>query len=223
LKLHRFLIVTVAFLVAFGGYAYSQDDTAATDDTATTDDATDDVADDDASVTFSATVEFVSPVELLAETEYDFQFTVTNTTTVSAYQNWISIVDLYMPTEAYEINVDELMAPDALHAGSWTVKTLPEGQTPTGLRWEFSSGVSSLAYGDIRESENLDFAFRAKTDADASDGFDYKITADSGQYVNGTAYIGGEPGDDTDADDTAADDDASDDAGDDDDSSGCGC
>jgi hypothetical protein len=222
--LHRSLLLTVVFLFAFVGAVWAQDDTVTTDD-----DTTPPVDDDTGTGSeFAATLAFVSPTALEGNIEYEFEFKVTNTTTPSSVHQWISIVDLYMPTSDYSINPD-LASPDALHGGQWnaTLLTETDSSTAVGIRWEFTLGVSSMAYGDIREGEDIDFSFRATTDGSGTDGFDFKITADSANFVSGTAYIGEEPDDDTGADDTGADDTVgADDAGDDDDddsSSGCGC
>ncbi|MCL4233013.1 MAG: hypothetical protein KJ042_00680 [Deltaproteobacteria bacterium] len=204
------------------------------------DDDVDDDADDDTGGDFSATLDFTNPVLLTGAQIYDFEFIVANTTTPGPIQRWINSVDLYMPSEAYVI--DAAHTPDALHWGTWAYELLPGDLGDVGIRWAFTSGGSSAAYGDIREGESLEFAFRATTDAEASDGFDYRIAADSGEYVSGTAcVVEGCDETDDDADDDAdddlhpgdddiADDDADDDAADDDDdddddndSGGCGC
>ena len=203
------------------------------------DDDTDDDVDDDAGDDFSATLDFNNPVLLTGARLYDFEFIVANTTTPGPIQRWINGVDLYMPSDAYAI--DAVHAPDALHWGSWAHELLPGDAGDIGIRWSFTSGGSSAAYGDIREGESLEFAFAATTDVEASDGFDYRIVADSGEYISGTACIvaGCDEADDDAADDDAHDDDlhADDDAGTDDDaggdddddddndsgSGGCGC
>lgn len=228
MKSTKLLALTFALVLAFSAFAFAQDDTATTDDT-TADDATDDAtddSDDDAAGAFAATMAFTSPVSLEAEIEYEFEFTVTNTTNVGAnVHEWIEMLDLYMPSEEYAIDTDSLAAPDDLHGGSWSVRTLPLDDataTPIGIRWQFTTNSTSAAYGDIREGETLEFAFRAKSDASATDGFNYKIYSDSGADVQGKACITtdcGETTDDTASDDT--DDDAADDDDDDDDDGGC--
>ncbi len=197
----------------------------ADDDTVVDDDADDDVdddADDDATTTFEAEVAFSNPVELLPSTPYEFEFTVANTTSLGAVPQWIDGVDFFMPSEDYQLNTTDLFAPDALHLGEWSVEPIMEGADAVGIRWEFTTGVTSLAHGDIKEGEYQEFAFRATTDEDTTDGFDYKVTADSGEYASGTAYIV-EPSDDDTGDDDTSEPVSGDDDDEDDESGCCGC
>ncbi|MCZ7586529.1 MAG: hypothetical protein M5R36_26105 [Deltaproteobacteria bacterium] len=186
--------------------------------------AADATSDDDVDE-FTATLEFSDPALLEADTAYAFELRVTNTSVEGETRRWINDVELFMPTTDYTIDEASLTAPQARHPddGDWDA-AYGEGDTWRGIRWLFSGLVSSESYGDIREGEYLDFAFNATTDGDASDGFGWYIEADSGEFVEGTAFIGAAD-DDTDDD---FDDDTDDDDGvrvddDDDDGGGCGC
>ncbi|MCZ7584229.1 MAG: hypothetical protein M5R36_13320 [Deltaproteobacteria bacterium] len=214
----RILMIALAMMLC-AGMVYAQDD-----DTAPMDDDMDDDATDDDVDEFTATLEFNDPEALEADMEYEFSLRVTNTTVASETRRWINDVELFMPTTDYSIDEGSLTGPNSLHPdyGDWDA-AYGEGDTWKGIRWLFSGLVTSESYGDIREGEYLDFAFNATTDGDATDGFGWYIEADSGEFVEGTAFIGSE-GEDDDADDDFGDDDSAPLAsGDDDDDSGGGC
>ncbi len=218
----RCVSLMVAMLMAVPVVALAQDDDAQDDDAAdddADDDATtdDDAADDDSTGGgFSGTLDFASPDALAPNTEFNFEFRVENTTSAEVEgDHWIYLVEIYMPSPEYAIN-GNLMAPDAIHGGEWTAELLEDVTDSPGIRWMHSNVVTSAAYGDIREGEYLDFAFNATTDAEGSDGFDFRLVTQNDDFVTGTAYIGEEPGDDDDTTDAGDDDD-------DDDDDGCGC
>jgi len=220
------LIISLAFVLvlSLAAIASAQDDTVVTDDdTAVTDDT---AADDD--LTFAATVEFSTPDALEAETAYDFRFTVANTTSAEI-RRWIFDVEMFLPTANYVLDEENLTAPEALHGGTWEASKMEDTENISGIKWMFTGVVTSESYGDIREGESLDFAFTATTDAESTDGFDWRLIAydeNAEEYeLYGTAYIYG--GDD-DVDDTGAGDDSLGDddlsgGGDDDSGGGCGC
>ncbi len=213
------LMLAMMLVVPVAGFAQDDDvtDDDAADDDATDDDAADDdAADDDATGEgFDGTLEFMSPDALAPNSEYNFEFRVTNTTSAEVDgDHWIYLVEIYMPSPEYAIN-GELMSPTALHDGDWTAELLEDVTDSPGIRWMHSSVVTSAAFGDIREGEYLDFAFTATSDAEGSDGFDFRLVTQNDDFVTGTAYVGDEP-DDDDTTDEGDDDD-------DDDDDGCGC
>ncbi|MCZ7583730.1 MAG: hypothetical protein M5R36_10560 [Deltaproteobacteria bacterium] len=222
MKTFRLVLLMAVVACFFATPVLAQDDdTAGDDDTASMDD---DMDDDDATGDgFSGTVEFDSPAALEANMSYEFNFRVTNTTDANAEgRHWIYLVEMFMPNADYAISQD-LSSPDALHPGSGEWSAEPQEDQVTGqkgIRWQFTSTMTSAAYGDIEEGDFLDFSFVATTDDLATDGFDWFLWADSGEFDEGTAFVGGEGEDD----DTGADDDLDDDGGDDDDDDdGCGC
>jgi len=217
LKTLRISLVLMAFLLVVSAPSLAQVD----DDTAVDDDAVDDDAVDDDVGEFEATVEFSGPEALGAAADYEFTFRVTNTTTPGEMQRWIWDVEMYMPNSGYDLDAADLTAPTPLHNGEWEVDPLDDDGV-AGIRWQYTGVATSEAYGDIREGEHLDFSFNAMTDEDATDGFPWRLLADTGEQLQGTSYVGGEPDDDTEDDDTA-DDDASAGDDDDDDGGGCGC
>jgi hypothetical protein len=215
-------LMALAMVVLASGLAFAQDDDATDDDAADDDAADDDAADDDDADAFTAELAFTQPEALEADTTYDFSFEVMNTTTPGDVQRWIYQVDMFMPSADYALNEEDLSAPDALHDGEWSVEVREDSEGIPGLRWEYMGVSSSESYGDIREGETLAFAFQATSDGVPTDGFDWRVIADSEEQVTGTAYIN-EPPDDDDTDDDADDDVSGDDDDDDDDSGGCGC
>jgi hypothetical protein len=222
----RIIFMAFVFVLGMSAFAMAQDDTAVADDTMADDTS---AADDDASGVFAATFEFTAPEALTADMEYDFSFTVANTTTGDV-QRWIYDIEMYLPTINYSLlNADSIPAPTALHDGEWTAERVTDetdNGTFEGIHWQFNGTMTSESYGDIREGDSLDFNFSAKTDADASDGFPWRMIAlDENEVtydLTGTSYVGGD--DDTTTDDTG-DDTADDDlgGGDDDDGGGGGC
>jgi hypothetical protein len=232
MKFSGLFVFFMAMMLAFAGVAFAQDDDTADDDAdddtadddTADDDADDDAADDDfGGGEFVASLEFNNPAALEAETAYDFEFTVTNNTLAGAdVHNWINEVDLWMPSTEYVIST--IADPDPVNpqGGEWTSENLIDAdQNPVGIKWLYSLGSTSESHGDIAEGEALEFAFTARTDAAATDGFDYKIVADSLAEMTGTAYIVEPIGDDDTDDDTEGDDDEADDDDEDDDASGC--
>ncbi len=232
MKFSRIFVFMMAMILAFAVIANAQDDdTAADDDVADDDTGDDDVTDDDVADDdfgggdFDASIDFTNPAAIDGETAYDFEFTVTNKTLAGAdVHNWINEVDLWMPSTEYVVST--ISDPDPINpqGGEWLSENITDAdQNPVGIKWLFSLGSTSVSHGDIAEGESLEFAFRARTDAAATDGFDYKIVADSSAEVTGTAYIVAPSGDDDD-DDTGSDDDDDDaDSDDDDDDDAGGC
>jgi hypothetical protein len=227
-KYYLVFSLVFALLVCGSAVALAQDDTVATDDDSMPADDTvpadDTAADDD----FTATVEFSAPTALEADTEYDFTFTVSNTTSPTTLIRWIYDVEMFLPSSGYTLNEDlpEHVSPRP-DSGTWTAEPMDDDGT-AGIKWQFTGIVTSEAYGDIRDGEAQDFSFKATTDGTATDGFDWRLIAlDDATPPNeyelfGKAYIGEEPDDDTVTDDTTVDDDLS--AGDDDSGGGgCGC
>ncbi|MCC6160393.1 MAG: hypothetical protein IT350_20240 [Deltaproteobacteria bacterium] len=245
MKARWILFLALCMSILMTGAAFAQDDDTADDDTAdddtadddTADDDTadddadddmqdddtdDDAADDDAADEFAADVFFTAPDALEPDTTYDFAFEVHNNTVAGDTQRWILQVDMFMPSANYAVNTDDLSAPDALHDGEWTAEADETPDGVPGIRWIYNGLTTSESYGDIREGEYLSFAFSASSDGDATDGFDWRVVADSGDELSGVAYIN--EADDDDTDDDSGDDDAADgDDDDDDDSGGCGC
>ncbi|MBZ0273228.1 hypothetical protein K8I61_14415 [bacterium] len=178
---------------------------------------------------FDAELYFDSPSAIVPDTEYLFEFSVENyspvPTTAGVANNWISDVEIFMPSADYMPNVVSLDSPDALHPadGEWQVSYGMDVDGTYYIRWMFVAHGSAAVIGDIHEGELLGFEFTATTDSAATDGFDYTLINDVGDSIDGTAYIGGadDDADDDDMDDDADDDDASDDddAFDDDDAS----
>ena len=211
-------------VVSAPAFAQVDDDTAVDDDDVDDDDVDDDDVDDDAADDddvgeFEATVEFSSPEALEAAGDYEFTFRVTNTTTPGEMQRWIWDVEMYMPNSGYELDEAGLAAPNPLHGGEWEVDPLDDEGT-AGIRWQYTGVATSEAYGDIREGEHLDFSFNATTD-DGEDGFPWRLLADTGEQLQGTAWVGEET--EPEPDDDSADDDVSGDDDDDDYGGGCGC
>jgi len=165
---------------------------------------------------------------------YDFQFTVTNAEEPPSLGKgeWIHTVDLMMPTTSYEVDVNQLSAPDPLHGNAsegqyqierWETQFSPVSQTIT---WLCISAASSATYGDIREGERLSFNFVATTDGAASSDFYWVLYGDEGSVVSGSTHVGDDDDDDDDDDDGDESDDDDDEGGDkggDDDDDECGC
>ncbi len=157
-----------------------------------------------------------------------------------------------MPDPGYNVDVDYVSSPDAIHDGEWTNTMIEheteEGEVYMGIRWQYSGYVTSEDYGDIREEdakyfakagaddgdiaegERLGgFAFRAttttETDPDKIDGFDWAVWADDGTLFIGESCVIAENCEEVDTDDDVDDDTDDEDRGDDDDDSagGCGC
>ncbi|MBZ0271209.1 hypothetical protein K8I61_04180 [bacterium] len=150
------------------------------------DTADDDTGDDDGE--FGASLGFTSPTQKLSPmTTYDFDFTVANTSTTHA-SHWINQVEIFMPTEDYAIDPANVSSPDSLHGGGMWQAAIAKANEPH-IRWDFLDGPTLSPVGDIRETESLDFSFRARTDPQGTDGFDYRIAADSGQFVADTAFV----------------------------------
>ncbi|MBZ0271211.1 hypothetical protein K8I61_04190 [bacterium] len=202
---------------------FSGDDDDTADDDTTDDDALDDdAADDDAAEdrSFAPRLELPSrPEELLPSTVYEFELVVTNDSPPLSF-HWIHRIKVLMPSADWDVDPSSLRAPGSVHGfGNWNGSAV-DG-IPPSVRFEFDSDFANAPLGDIREGEALAFAFRARSDSDATDGFHWTIEADSGEAVTGrfrAVPIHGIPsvaeaslnatGDD---DDTAADDDAIDD------------
>ncbi|MBZ0271210.1 hypothetical protein K8I61_04185 [bacterium] len=149
----------------------------------------DDASDDDTDVgEFAASLEITFPSTILTPmTTYDFDFTVANTSTTHA-SHWINQVEIFMPTEDYAIDPANVASPDSLHGGGMWQAAIAKANEPH-IRWDFLDGPTLSDVGDIREGESLDFSFRARTDPQGTDGFDYRIAADSGQFVADTAFV----------------------------------
>ncbi|MBZ0273890.1 hypothetical protein K8I61_17765 [bacterium] len=234
------MAMILVLLVGSFSVAFAQDDDtaadddAADDDTAADDDMDDDAADDDDDDDFSAEVTFSSPTALEADSEYEFEFSVANTTSADVEGNhWVYLVEMFMPSPDYVIDSASVHTPDPLHPsdGDWNAQVIEDVDGTQGILWEFNNIATTAINGDIQEGESLDFSFMATTDADATDGFPWRVVADSGLFDTGVAEIGGSADDDTDDDTDGDDDDAADDdtdgepsgGDDDDDDGGCGC
>ena len=252
-----FFVLALVLLMTVSAYAQNDDvnddvddDDTADDDMTADDDTADDDADDDSSE-FTAELVFDAPTALEPDETYDFEFTVSNTTSASDLQRWINKLEMFMPDPGYSVDEDYVTSPDAIHDGEWTSTMIEheEGDDVyVGIRWQYSGYVTSEDYGDIREEdakmyakageddgdiaegESLGgFTFRAttttETDPSKYDGFDWAVWADDGTlYIGKTCVV---PENCVEADDDADDDteDNDDDGGDDDDDSagGCGC
>ncbi len=195
-------------------------------------------AQDDDYGDFDAAGDFLYPNALSANETYDFNFLVENTSdTINQSNNWICEVDIFMPSDDYELDEDFIADPDALHSGEWVGEIDYDADNSAAITWMHSGlNASSSMVCDIHEGEGLEFAFRATTDTGPRDGFEWRALSAGGDWVTGTAYVGaGADDDDDNADDdadidddtdewpTAADDDE--DADDDSDSTSfsCGC
>lgn len=177
------LIVAVATLFAFSSPALAENETF-----------------DDSKV------EFLDPTSLDALTTYDFQMLVYNNALPTREKgDWINQVDLTLPSTAYNTTHGDISIPEPLHydvISYWEVAFAPS----TGMiSWQAVGVVSSATFGDIREGEYLMFEFRATTDDQATDGFEWVLYSDMGNMVTGTTYIMG--GDDDDNDNNNDDDD----------------
>jgi hypothetical protein len=197
-------------------------------------------AQDDDADSFDGAVGFEAPFALEPATEFEFGFVVHNSSSsVNDDLNWICAVDMFLPSADYILPLDGVSDPDSLHGGGWAHDIDFDSNNRIVIMWMHAGLQASTASGcDIRESESIEFAFKAVTDENATDGFDWRLFAAGGASRMGTAYIGGgddDVNDDAD-DDTASNDDADDDewpsvdddsdSGDEsDDSSGasCGC
>jgi hypothetical protein len=200
---------------------------------------------DDSAGEFTGTLNFDTPIKMQGNTEYEFTFKVTNTTIIGASVRWIYAVELLMPSAGYTINADAISTPDSLHIDGWSFDFNKEeylhgwGHGRQSILW-LNLGLTRSFFGDIREGEVMDFAFIALTDENATDGFDWTLTASDCEScafassgfdysITGTAYVCDEIGCGNDADRLGDDaDDTEEDGkstGDDDDnaSSGCGC
>jgi hypothetical protein len=169
--------------------------------------------DDDTDAVFGGDVNFISPMVLVGGAEYEFAFQVKNTTTLSETHRWIDTVEMTMPSPEYFIYENEIVAPDALHEGSWEYGTQENDDGTWGIVWLYFGAVSSEGWGDIEEGDSLEFGFKATVDAAATDGFPWRLVADTDENFTGIAYIGG-------GDDASDDDQDDDNAGDDDTGSG---
>ncbi|MBZ0271212.1 hypothetical protein K8I61_04195 [bacterium] len=191
----------------------------------------DDDDDDDTDFQAEASIHAKPAGKLEPSTKYEFDFVVANTSKTAA-THWIHQVEIYMPTPEYHIHPIYVSEPDGLHGiGEWE-RSYIGGDEPYGIRWDFVQDVTQQSIGDIREGESLDFSFRGTSDANATDGFDYRLVADSGLFVADTAYVmnegdavpggtfavGGEDDDDATPDDDDGDIEPGDDDGDADDS-----
>ena len=200
----------------------TDDDDDTTDDDDDTTDDDDDTGDDDDDF-FASTLVFDSPTALDPETEYEFQFTVTNNAIADDEEKaeWIKAVDLTLPSQEYLLDETDLTAPEPLYPEEterWEVEFDANSST---ISWQCFGVVTSVNYGDIREGDFLSFQFIATTDSvptgtyESEVGFNWVLYGDNENVVPGTSYIGEEPVDDD--DDTLGDDD--DDSG----GGGCGC
>ncbi len=235
--LFTLMLVLAGFSIAS---AQTDDDSVVSDDDS--DDDNDDDNDDDAE--FTASLAFDSPTELLPSTDYEFEFTVENTTSESETHHWIIRIEMFMPASDYVIDYDNVSAPEAIHEGEWEFEDIMDDGYP-GIRWQFSGIVTSETYGDIRdadarmfanaadegdipEDESLGgFTFTATTDEAGTDGFPWAVWSGDGLFfMDKTCVVAANCADaDDDADDDTLDDDSVDETDDDDDSNagGCGC
>jgi hypothetical protein len=180
LKIRRFLLLFIIVSFSFSGFIYAQNG-------------------DFRSGEFNAYLEFTTPRILQTETEYEFNFTVINTTLAGAdVHHWIKEIEVWMPSMDYKIAWSVNPDPVNQFDGHWESEILTDADENTiAINWFFFS-ENPDNYGDIAEGEILEFEFRAETDAVVTDGFDYKIVADSNDEVSGTAYITTEIDDDDD-------------------------
>ena len=195
----------------------NDDDDNDDDDNDDNDNDDDDNDDDDVEPGFDATVEFIEPQALEPEWEGLFSFRVTYNEEVAKglrQEEWINKVDLMMPSTEYEVDEENLTAPDPIHGGTgdeYEILKWEVGYDPTSvtITWESVCVTTSpVHYGDIHEGDFLDFEFRAKVDEDATDGFMWTLHGDLGTVLSGKALIGEqEEDDDDDNDDDDYDDD----------------
>ncbi|MCZ7586137.1 MAG: hypothetical protein M5R36_24005 [Deltaproteobacteria bacterium] len=160
------------------------------------------------STPFEGDVDFITPLALLPLTQYNFTFRVTNTSTPGETTRLIEAVEIYMPSPDYGIFPLDLVAPVALNGGTWDVAAAArDGDNVWVISWNHYGAHPPLDEGgDIGSGEFLDFAFSALTDTSATDGFDWRLMADTGEFDEGTAYVGGDDDDDDDDDDNGDDD-----------------
>ena len=154
-------------------------------------------------------VVFEAPDELLPNTSYRFDFTVTNNAEVAKEEraDWIEKVYLQLPTTDYIVNESEMIVPLPLHPETTDYWDIALNPTNVSITWQIF-GVNSDSPGDIREGEELMFSFVAETDAAATDGFFWELHGDQGGVVSGVSTIAGSgDDDDTGDDDTTEDDD----------------
>ncbi len=200
-----YLILTAAILTHAGAAMAQQDDFGKSDD-------------------FTADLAFDAPYALQPRQTYDFEFTLSNTSESGDVDNSICQLEMFVPEPDYDIDENYIYAPEALHGGVWTTEMLAfhdnYGDIYEGVRWEYVAEKESRSLGDISEGESLGgFGFRATTDQDASDGFDWAVWSDDGTLFIDVSCVIPENCDETDDDfddDTASpDDDADDDIDDD--------
>ena len=174
-------------------------------------------AQDDDADSFDGAVGFEAPFALEPATEFEFGFVVENTSSsVNDDLNWICAVDMFLPSPNYILPLDGVSDPDSLHGGGWAHDIDFDSNNRIMIMWMHAGLQASTASGcDIREGESIEFAFKAVTDENATDGFDWRLFAAGGASRMGTSYIGGGD-DDDDVNDDADDDAASNDDADDD-------
>ncbi|MDP8225262.1 MAG: hypothetical protein P9L99_18015 [Candidatus Lernaella stagnicola] len=176
--------------------------------------------DDVFGLTGTANGEF--PATLAPDTEYSFAFDVFNS---GGGDEAIKEVAITLPSMAYAIGeyLDEI---PGVNTPEYVWQANFDEETST-MYWLATGATSSATTGDIGEGDMLTFSFYATTDADATDGFTYKLYGDAAKTVVEGIWFFGETGDDDAVDDDAADDDdtadVDDDEDDDDDDGGCGC
>ncbi len=176
-------------------------------------------AQDDDADSFDGTVGFEAPSALEPATEFEFGFVVHNSSSsVDDDLNWICAVDLFLPSPNYILPLDGISDPDSLHGGGWAHDIDFDDDNRIMIMWMHAGLRASTASGcDIREGESLEFAFKAVTDENATDGFDWRLFAAGGASRMGTSYIGSGDDDDDDVNDDVDDDTALNDDTDDDD------
>lgn len=184
--------------------------------------------DDDGDAGFYGRFTITAPALLSADTLYDFEFSVENASAVGDGAHWVYLVEVFMPSADYDVDED-VYVPDALHGGEWSAEIVEDIHPETGIQWQHTTATTSASWGDIREGEFLEFGFRARTDEEGTDGFDWRLVSGSGEFDTGTAFItppevpfddDGEPPPDTHDDPPTPPDEGDDD---DDEDGGCGC
>ena len=161
-------------------------------------------------------VKMDSPANIEPNTTYDFSFTVSNNDTEPDGE-WIYKVSMTMPIQNYNVDQSNIQVPDPIHPDVidyWEADFNPNNSTIT---WQTTTTVTAVFLGDIRETEQLSFTFRATTDNNPTDGFFYRLSGDKGGVTGGMIWLDTQDPDDDDDDSTNDDDFLDDDDSDDDD------